>query len=46
MIYEPAMYVMFVRVHDVSCEMPGMMSYRILSRRIRIGWISQAPGNY
>jgi hypothetical protein len=35
--------VMLVSVHDVSCDTPGMMSYRILRATIRTKWIVHAP---
>lgn len=37
------MYEMFVKVHEVSCETPGMMSKRILRHAIRTRCIVQAP---
>jgi hypothetical protein len=37
------MYEMFVRVHEVSCEMLGTMSKMILRRAIRTKWMAQAP---
>src|SRR5262245_32484100 len=37
------MYEMLVRVHEVSCETPGMMSNNILPRTMRTKWITHAP---
>lgn len=37
------MYEMFVRVHEVSCEMLGTMSKMILRRAMRTKWMAQAP---
>lgn len=37
MRYEAAIYVRFVKVHDVSCEMPGTISNMILRQNMRIG---------
>jgi len=37
---------MFVRVHDVSLEMPGMMSQKILKHAMRMIWMPQAPGSH
>jgi hypothetical protein len=38
------MYERLTRVHDNSCDMPGMMSNRILPRKMRTMWIAHAPG--
>lgn len=40
---EPNMYEMFVKVHDVSWETPGIMSNRIFRHAIRTICIVQAP---
>lgn len=37
------MYETLVRVHDVSWDMPGTMSKRILSRQMTTKWTAHAP---
>jgi hypothetical protein len=40
------MYEMLVRVQDVSCETPGMMSNKILPMTMRTMCIAHAPGEH
>ena len=35
---------MFVRVQEVSCDTPGMMSKRILAKTMSTKWMTHAPG--
>jgi len=40
---DPNMYEIFVNVHDVSCDTPGIISKRILRHAMSTKCIVQAP---